>query len=392
MVARRTLAIVAVAAAAVLLGVLFAVTILSPPAPGPQAGGVFTFAAAGDFGGPTDGKMLALADRLAADNVSFLLGLGDLGYTSDEEAWCSAIKGRFANVLVVAGNHDTTESGPGDIAQDVLHCPFPLEVPLVPGPGPSGYGYEYYFDYPADTPLVRVILIVPGIRGQISWDYGEGSSHYTWVVDAVNDARTRGIPWVVAGMHKQCITVGAKTDCTMGQAMFDKLVDLKVDLVLQGHDHVYGRSRQLALGSACATVPAGGAFDTDCIVAEGAFGRYTQGAGSVVVIAGTGGASLYAVDIDGSDAELGYFVHVMGGNANTLGRTPGFGSVRIGVSEATLEVATDFCPQGTTGALGKCAGARVSSFQDAFTIQRPSSQPPSHLDVPPSSFLVARTA
>jgi len=72
----------------------------------------------------------------------------------------------------------------------------------------------------------------------------------------VNDARTRGISWVIAGMHKQYIPVGAKTDCTMEQALFHKLVELKVDLVPRNHDHAYERSWQPAIGSECATVPA----------------------------------------------------------------------------------------------------------------------------------------
>ena len=363
--------ILALVIAILLGGATFTST--APPATGGtrDAPVVFSFGAVGDFGGAASSDMLALADRLRVSGASFLLSLGDLGYTADETAWCAAIKGRFNDVLVVAGNHDTTESGPGDIAQTVVQCPFTLGVPVTAGPGTPGYGYEYYFDYPAASPLARFILIAAGVGGQINYDYSVGSPHYNWVVDSVNTARSSGIPWVIVGMHKQCITVGAKTSCEMGQAIFDKLVDLKVDLILQGHDHVYERSKQLALRFSCGTVPAAGAYDAACAGDDGSDGSYVKGDGSVVVVQGTGGAPLYNVRIDGSDAELGYFSAVMGGNANTLGLTPGHGAVRFAVSSDAIAVDTDYCPAGGTDPAGACDATRATTFQDRFAIRMP---------------------
>ena len=358
----------------VLVILLGAAPFTAPPAIGGtrDAPVVFSFGAVGDFGGAASTDMLALADRLRVSGASFLLSLGDLGYTADETAWCAAIKGRFNDVLVVAGNHDTTESGPGDIAQTVVQCPFTLGVPVTAGPGTPGYGYEYYFDYPAGSPLARFILISGGVGGQISYDYSAGSPHYNWVVDSVNTARSSGIPWVVVGMHKQCITVGAKTSCEMGQAIFDKLVDLRVDLILQGHDHVYERSKQLALRFSCGTVPAAGAFDPACVGDDGSDGSYVKGDGAVVVVQGTGGAPLYNVRIDGSDAEIGYFSEAMGGNTNTLGLTPGHGAVRYAVSSDAIAVDTDYCPAGGTDPAGACDATRATTFQDGFAIRMPS--------------------
>ncbi|OGS48807.1 MAG: hypothetical protein A3K68_04305 [Euryarchaeota archaeon RBG_16_68_13] len=334
----------------------------------------FTFAAVGDLDRAGDGDMLAIAKRLATANVDFLLALGDLGYVDDEDGWCASIKGAFNNVILIAGNHDTTESGPGDIAQFVQYCPFTLGVPLTGGPGTPGYGYEYYFDYPSGTPLVRFILTTAGVTGAINYNYGAGSSHYNWVVDSINGARAAGIPWVVVGMHKQCLTVGSKTGCNSGQALFDKMVDLKVDLILQAHDHVYERSKQLALGSACTTVPAAGNFDADCVVADGANGSYDKGVGSIEIVSGGGGRDLYTVRIDGSDREIGYFAQVMGNNANTQGRVNGHGAVKYTVTADAITGATDYCPLGTTDATGACAGQVDRVFRDTFTI-RPAAPP-----------------
>ena len=335
----------------------------------PNAVTSFTFAAAGDFGGTGNSDVTALAKRLKGANVAFLLALGDLGYTSDEQAWCTFVKGELTDVEVVAGNHDTTESGPGDIAQYVVHCPFTLGVTVTAGPSTPGYGYEYYFDYPAGAPLVRFIMITAGVTGSLNYDYGVGSSHYTWVANAVNDARSNGIPWVVAGMHKQCITVGSKGGCSMGQAIFDKMVDLKVDLILSAHDHVYERSKQLALGPGCTTVPSAGNFDADCIADDGADGTYGKGSGSVAVLQGTGGDSLYTVRIDGSDGEIGYFVEVMGNNANTQGKSKGFGAVTYTVTADRIVAQTDFCPSGTPDGAGQCPNDAARTFHDGFSIE-----------------------
>src|SRR3990172_8532387 len=118
--------------AAVLTSGGLARTRQDPPA---AAVSSFTFAAVGDLDRAGDGDMLAIAKRLATANVGFLLALGDLGNVDDEAGWCASIKGAFNNVILIAGNHDTTESGPGDIAQFVQYCPFTLGVPLTGGPG-----------------------------------------------------------------------------------------------------------------------------------------------------------------------------------------------------------------------------------------------------------------
>lgn len=359
---------VAVGLAAVLAGSLLAVILLAgtgiPPEDGPPAS--FTFGAVGDLGARNNPDMLALAQRLDGTETSFLLGLGDLGYAPDEELWCAAIRGRFNHTMVIAGNHDAGESSGGNISLYADHCPFPFEIPVGAGPNTPGYGFEYFFDYPVSTPLARFILLTAGVRGQLDYDYAPGSIHLAWVGEAVQEARARGIPWVIVGLHKQCIGVGPYP-CTMGPDVFDRLVDLRVDLILQGHEHVYQRSKQLALSEACPSVVAGG-FDADCVAEDGASGPYAKGAGSVVVVNGAGGRSLYDVTLNGSDPELGYFVEVMGRNANTQGKTPGFGAVVYAVTADGIEARTDFCPAGTTDGEGRCAAEAASVFRDEFAI------------------------
>lgn len=366
----------AVCIAAVLLALASSVTVFaSEPLQASELatrgdGTAFVFGAAGDFDGPGGSDVLALAQRLNTGGGAFLLALGDLGYTSDEPGWCASIKSAFNDVVLVAGNHDTGEDSGGDIAEYIVSCPFTLGLPITGGPGvpDGGYGREFYFDYPGANSLARIIMITAGVGGSTSYDYSAGSPHYRWVVDAVNDARSRDIPWVIVGMHKQCITVGSKPSCSMGQDMFDVLVDLKVDLILQAHDHTYQRSKQLGLGPNCGSVPSADRFDGDCVADHGEDDHYTRGRGSVIVVSGAGGRSHYSVDLGGGDAEIGYFVHVMGGNENTRRLGAGIGSVRFTVAADEVVAETDFCPPGGADIDGDCASSRNATFHDRFVI------------------------
>jgi len=138
---------------------------------------------------------------------------------------------------------------------------------------------------------VRFIMVSPDVFGP----YSQGDADYNYVSDAIDSARTTGISWVVAGMHKVCITAGSK-GCEIGADLMNLLLDKKVDLVLQAHDHNYQRSKQLT----CAQVDS---FDPSCVRPEqSSFGR---GAGTVFVISGTGGQGTYS--IDSSDPEYPYF-------------------------------------------------------------------------------------
>ena len=149
-------------------------------------------------------------------------------------------------------------------------------------------------------------------------------------------------------MHKNCQSMGVKGPCEMGTDAFNLLVDKKVDLILQGHEHDYERSKQLATNATtCPTVPVG-SFDADCVVDDGSDGAYTKGAGTVIVIAGTGGHGLR--DNNTSDPEAGYFARWMGANNN-----PTFGVLKVTVSSTQL--AAQF--------VGSTA---PSNFTDSFTI------------------------
>ncbi len=201
------------------------------------------------------------------------------------------------------------------------------------------YGAEYYFDVDG---LARVIMIGAGndVNG-VKYDYDEGTARYAWLETAIDDARSKNIPWVIVGMHKVCITAGQK-GCEIGQDAMDLLLEKRVDLILQAHDHNYQRSKQLT----CATA---NVYRSSCVSDDGSDGAYTKGAGGVFVVSGLmGGGGLYEVNT--ADSEFDYLAAHMG--ADKSGR----GFVKVSASADRLQL--DFV--GST-----------TDYTDQFTIARP---------------------
>ena len=311
---------------------------------------------------------MALAVRARTAGLSFLLALGDLGYTTDEAAWCSQMKRLMPELVIVPGIHDVGGSGGGNISRYVKNCPYPLSSAVIPGPGTPGYGFEYYFDYPTEKPLARFIMISPGLGGGLKYNYSEESAHTEWIEDVVDNARDQGIPWVIVGGHADCITVGKKDRCSMGQEIFDELVGAKVDLILAGHDHAYARSKQLKESDSCKSVNSTGPVQPSCIVEDGLHRAYAKGNGAVVITQGVGGDDLDNVVLDGSDPQVRDFVEAMGRNANTEGALPGFGSVFYTVTANSISARTDFCLPGSVAPDGQCTADTDRVFTDRFSI------------------------
>src|SRR2546427_1217761 len=270
------------------------------------APGTFTFAAGGDLGAWNANASLTALDR---SGVAFYLALGDLDYdqTPTDEAWCDYVKQRLPTLgpsfpfELVTGSHEYQGGANGAIMNHAACLPDRL--------GATGlYGAQYYFDYPASSPLMRVIMISPDLLIEnYNYTYSVGSPEYKWLISAIGGARNAGTPWIAVGMHKVCISTGVKP-CEIGTDLMNLLVSKHVDLVLQGHDHNYQRGKQLALnGATCPSVPAG-TFDADCVVDDGSDNSYAKGAGTVFLISGSFGLCCYSVDP--TDVEAGDFARV----------------------------------------------------------------------------------
>jgi len=144
-------------------------------------------------------------------------------------------------------------------------------------------------------------------------------------------------------MHKPCLSVGRYT-CEPGADLLNLLVAKRVDLVLSGHEHLYARSKQLALGSSCPAVTPG-TYAPACVADAG--NDLAKGAGTVLAIVGTGGVALR--DVNPGDSEAGYFAASSGLNLN-----PSHGNLSLRATASTL-----------TAGFVPVPGGR---FTDSFTI------------------------
>ncbi len=309
-------------------GIIFAalttVVLLSPGAMGAPSPAEVHFTAVGDIGiePATTGPVLQGMADVAPD---LDLALGDLSYapTGQEQAWCDFVTERVGSGFpfeLLAGNHES--DGENGNINDFSAC-LPNQLPGAVGT----YGRQYYVDVPQDQPLVRYVMISPGLTFPDGrWDYRPGTAQYDWTAAAIDGARKRDIPWVVVGMHEPCLLLGT-FGCGPGADLTNLLLSKRVDLVLSGHVHNYQRSKQLALGPGCGSL-AIGSYDPDCVVDAG--NDLAAGAGTVFMSIGTGGTS--QMDIPADDPEAGYFAATAGSSSAP---TYGFGDFDVTADRLT---------------------------------------------------------
>jgi PKD repeat protein len=324
----------------VLLGGSSAVGVVSP--------GHVTFTAAGDYSANpnTTGEVLK-AVAAAKPDAHFALGDLSYGVAGQEQAWCDFVTARVgvgAPFELISGNHESDGSN-GNI-NDFSAC-LPNQLPGVVGT----YGRQYYVDVPQAQPLVRFIMISPNLTfPDGTWSYAAGTPRYSWTSARIDDARQAGIPWVVVGMHKPCLTSG-EHGCEPGPDVMNLLIQKRVDLALMGHDHLYQRTKQLRLGAGCPAVQPN-TYNPGCVADSD--DDLTAGAGTVFLTLGTGGIPLR--DYDTADPEAGYFRATSAANANG---TYGVGSFDASATQLTMSF----------------VGATGGTFSDRFTLTKRADTP-----------------
>lgn len=333
----------------------------------------FTFGTVGDHG---SGSATSASFRGAgAANLNFFLSLGDLSYSDpallSENQWCQFVKdnlnagagygtgnsyGESYPVEIISGNHEsdlTQNNGlidnfvaPGCLPNRMGQAAMSPNLGTNPHPTTGNYAKEYYFDYPSSSPLARFIMASPGqnfLYGG-TYSYVTGNARYQWLSGAIDGARAAGIRWVIVANHKNYISTGNKAN-ELGPDYFNLLVSKKVDLILEGHDHTYQRSKQLGFRTGCTSITTGTA-DVDCIVDDGSDNTYTKAAGSVLLITGNGGKGFYSTS--SGDGEAPYFAHVMSDAEQSSGYTK--------ISVTATDLTAQFMRTGG------------NSFADTFTV------------------------
>ena len=253
----------------------------------PTADGTTRIALTADTGMEASGAAVMAA--IGSSQARWVGILGDLAYQPGdgiEARWCDWVRARVSQpVSLVPGNHEA-QDGDGVFGKFANCLPDRLGVT-----GDYATGHYHLDDGP-----VRVIMTSPGITlPQGTRTYGKGTVEREQVKDWIDEAKAKG-QWVIVGMHMPCLTNGAH-GCSSDSTFTDMLLGKKVDLIVAGHDHNYGRSHQIA-----GTVAAPTIVDRD--------GTFTAGAGSVLAIVGNGGhnprsaasGGIWAVTSDGTSA------------------------------------------------------------------------------------------
>ncbi len=325
------------------------------------------FTAAGDYS--TGSNAQAVLTGIGASGSELNLALGDLSYgtTGQEQAFCDLVTARVGAGFpfeLISGNHES--NGVNGNINDFSAC-LPNQLPGLVGT----YGRQWYADYPQSAPTVRFVMISPGLTfPDGAWSYAAGSPRYTWTANAIDGARAAGIPWVVVGMHKPCVSVGEYACEADVSGVTDLLLQKKVDLVLTGHEHLYQRSKQVALGSQCSTLVTNG-YQPGCVV--DADNQLVKGAGTVFASVGTGGVPLR--DVHSQDPEASYFAAMSGANSS-----PSYGFLDVVADADTLTARFV---------------ARTGVFADAFSIGPPVDPPanaaPTAVIAPPACAALACT-
>ena len=240
----------------------------------------FAFAAVGDF--DTTPEFNKVLSQIRSSSTDFTLALGDFSYAhSSERQWCDTIRSTLGSTYpfeLIPGNHDDED---GSTMANYAEC-LPNRISALQGE----YGRQYFFDYKGTA---RIIAVSPDvtIRGG-TYQYTKGSAPYQWLSDRIDESR-KNSTWTIVAMHKNCLTIGGKP-CEIGRDVFDLLVDKRVDLILQGHEHAYLRTSQLTSNSSCpSAMPT---YNEKCVANNTPEGPYRQGEGPVLVINGTGGAPI----------------------------------------------------------------------------------------------------
>lgn len=173
----------------------------------------------------------------ASPNAAFWLFAGDIVTEPKDHLWSELFYAgnfvfRMIPSVLAAGNHDHTRAYVNNkkVSSEFIHPIWNAHFTL-PENGINGLEeLSYYTDYQG----VRVIIL----ESQTKLD-----EQAIWLEDALSSNSNL---WTIVAFHHPVFSTGRDRKETKTQNAFMHIFDkYNVDLVLQGHDHVYGRTYKL---------------------------------------------------------------------------------------------------------------------------------------------------
>jgi len=217
--------------------------------------------------------------RATIPEANFMIHGGDFVEKGGEEKlWKDMINMAsdvFSNITLVpvVGNHDATSYAYID------------HFNVKPAEGSDiTQGAYFSFDYG------NTHFVILNTNDKTTEFAKMGPAQIAWMEDDIRKARPK-FDWVIVGLHTGPYTIskhGSDADIKVFRnTVALRLMELGVDLVLQGHDHIYARSKPLNGGAAIAVET------TQETLNGGDFVWWKKPAGTVFVIPNTAGAKTY---------------------------------------------------------------------------------------------------
>ena len=215
----------------------------------------FRFLYLGDAQRGLEAKWPALVRRAfaAAPDSRFVAHAGDLvGDGHDDRQWGAWVAGLGAKAAEVPGvpapgNHDVIRSALKRVfaAPDLWNAHFALPA-NGPADLPELSGQNYFIDYQG------LRLVVIDVNAFTNDDYRESqrsrvqAAELAWLKRVLGANRQR---WTVIVQHQPMYSVAKARDYAAMRTALGRIYDEhQVDLVLQGHDHAYGRTHKVRDG------------------------------------------------------------------------------------------------------------------------------------------------
>lgn len=186
-----------------------------------------------------------------APDARFILYAGDIindGFNDrlwEEWSYGLGFIPRLIPTLACPGNHDVHRSGRAPSVSDIWRGEFAL-----PLNGPKGIDFlaeeAYYVDYQGARIISLDSNLIENGKSADSKTAKAQEAELAWLDDVLQGADSR---WTIVVHHHPIYSVGSQRDNEELRALLMPIYDKHhVDLVLQGHDHYYGRTQKIREG------------------------------------------------------------------------------------------------------------------------------------------------
>ena len=233
----------------------------------------FNFAAVGDWG--CNSNTRNIVNVIVDKNPEIVLGLGDYSYNFTADCWLNIVNPIIGKMKIAIGNHEHVSypSMYGNIRSSYLLNQYLTRF---------GLEKEYYSFNFQNVHFAVMSTEVP---------FRIGSEQYNFITNDLKSTSTNpNIKWIVVIFHQPIYTspsiILPNVPNVIFRDIYHPLFDkYDVDIVLEGHIHNYQRSYPLEYNSSNSSSP---------IVTTLEKKYYHNPEGTIFIIAGTGGESLYS--------------------------------------------------------------------------------------------------